>query len=204
MEITLRLENKDDYYIVENLTREAFWEMPDRPYGCFEHYLVKKIRQCSDFIKELSYVALVDNIIVGHIIYFKSKIIDSNNNEHEIISFGPVSVLPEYQRKGIGKKLIKFTLERAKILGYRAVMIYGHLEYYTRFGFLNAKNFNIMTPNGDYPDIFLICELYKDSLNGIIGRGYQPSIFDNVTEEEIMEYDKIFPKKPGAPCFSWK
>jgi len=204
MEISLRLENEEDYYTVEKLTREAFWEMPDRPHGCFEHYLVRKIRQCSDFIKELSYVALNDSIIVGHIIYFKSKIIDSNNNEHEIISFGPVSVFPDYQRKGIGTKLIEFTLERAKTLGYRAVMIYGHSDYYPRFGFINAKKFKITTPEGENFDTFMICELQKNSLNGIIGRGYQPSIFDNVTEEEIMEYDKIFPKKPGTPCFSWK
>ena len=195
MEIILRLETEDDYFNVENLTREAFWEMPGRPRGCDEHYLVYKIRQSNDFIKELDYVALVDNKIVGHIIYTKSKIIDKNNNEYSIISFGPVSVLPEFQKKGIGKKIINFTLEKARELGYRAVMIYGHPEYYPKFGFVNAEKYKVTTSDGKNFDAFMICELYEGALKDITGCGYESPIFYDLKAEEVNEFDKIFPYK---------
>ena len=195
MEVFIRLENQDDYYIVENLTREAFWEMPGRPSGCNEHYLVNILRQSSDFIKELDYVALVDNKIVGHIIYTKSKIIDSDKNEHGIISFGPVSVLPDYQKKGIGTKLINFTLAKAKELGYRAVMIYGHPEYYPRFGFKNAGEYKVTTSDGKNFDAFMICELYSGSLNGITGCGHESPVFYNINPEDVKLFDKKFPPK---------
>ena len=188
----IRLENEKDHFIVEKLTREAFWEMPGRSSGCDEHYLVNKLRQSSDFIRELDYVALVGNEIVGHIIYTKSKIIDQDQNEFEIISFGPVSVLPKYQKQGIGSKLIKFTLEKAKEFGYRGVLIYGHPEYYPRFGFKNAAEYKITTPDGKNFDAFMVCELYEGSLNGITGKGYQSEIFFNIDTEEVKEFDKRF------------
>jgi len=198
MEIFIRPENEEDYYIVENLTREAFWKPDKKPIGCDEHYLLNKLRQSSDFIKELDYVALADNKIVGHIIYTKSRIIDSDNNEHETISFGPISVLPEYQKKGIGTKLINFTFKKAKEMGYRAVIIYGHPEYYPRFGFKNAKDYNITTPEGKNFDAFMICELFEGALNGITGRGYESSIFFDINAQDAEEFDKRFPLMPSG------
>ncbi|MCL2185337.1 MAG: N-acetyltransferase [Treponema sp.] len=195
MEIKIRLETENDYYEVENLTREAFWVFPGREDGCDEHYLVYKLRTCPDFIKELDYVALIDDKITGNIMYSKCKIIDTNNIEHEIITFGPVSVLPLYQKKGIGTKLINFTLEKARELGYRAVMIYGHPEYYPRFGFKDAKEFNITTHDGKNFDAFMICELYKDALAGISGKGYISPVYYDLNADDVKEFDKKFSPK---------
>jgi len=191
LEIIIRPENEEDYYIVENLTRKAFWEFPGRSQGCDEHYLLHILRKDSVFIKELDYVALVDGEIVGNIIYTKGKVVDEKNVEYETISFGPVSVLPDYQRKGIGSKLIEFTLKKAKELGYRAVIIYGHPEYYPRFGFRDAREHNITTPDGNNFDAFMVCELYAGALNGITGRFFLSPLFQ-MNQDEVKEFDKRF------------
>ena len=194
MEISIRPETKEDYFIIENLVREAFWEMKGRPHGCYEHYLVHKLHQSEEFVKDLCYVALVKEKIIGHILYTKSKIID-NNKEYEILSFGPLSVLPGYQKMGVGKELVTFTLKKAKELNYRAVMIFGHPEYYPRFGFENAEKYGITTSEGKNFDAFMVCELYKDSLKGISGRGYKSSLFNDIDENELREFDKKFQNK---------
>jgi predicted N-acetyltransferase YhbS len=83
-------------------------------------------------------VAIYDNKIVGNIVYVESKTIN-NGTEHTILTFGPLSVLPEYQNKGIGGKLINHTIKLSKEMGYKAIIIYGDPEYYKRFGFKESK-----------------------------------------------------------------
>ena len=195
MDVSLRLEKEEDYYNVENVTRDAFWEMRGRPSGCDEHYLVNIIRKSSDFIRELNYVALLENEIVGHIIYTKSKIIDNENNEYETITFGPVSVLPELQNRGIGSQLIKFSLKRAGELGYRALIIYGHPKYYPRFGFKDARDYKITTPEGENFDAFMAYEIYEGALKGINGKAYLSPVFSYINAEEVRKFDKKFPPK---------
>ena len=103
--MTIRLEAEKDYRIVENLTREAFWNqyVP----GCDEHYLVHMMRAHEDFIPELDFVLTLDGEIIGSIMYTRSKLVDENGNEKQILTFGPVSILPKYQRQGYGKMLIE-------------------------------------------------------------------------------------------------
>ena len=95
MEIKLRLEEEKDYRQVEEVTREAFWNVYAP--GCDDHLLVHKLRENPQFIKALDYVATHDDKIVGHIIYVESKIIANDGTEHKTAAFGPISVLPEYQ-----------------------------------------------------------------------------------------------------------
>jgi len=193
LEVIIRPEKEKDYFTVENLTREAFWNFPERPPGCDEHYLVHILRKDAVFIKELDYVALVDGEIVGHIIYTKSKVINEQNIEYDTISFGPVSVLPSHQRKGIGSKLIRYTFKKAKKLGHLAVIIYGHPEYYPRFGFRDAQEYGITTPDGSNFPAFMVYELYKDALNGITGKFYESPLF-HMNQDEVREFDKLFQK----------
>jgi len=168
MNIKLRLESPSDYKEVENLTREAFWNL--HVPGCDEHYLVHIIRDCEAFIPELDYVAILDNKTVENIVYTKAKIIDDNNNEHIALCFGPISVLPEYQKQGIGKALIEHTKMIARSMGCKTILIYGDPSYYYRFGFIPAEKYNILTSNGMYHAALQVCELYAGSLNGICGR----------------------------------
>ena len=97
MNIILRNETEKDYFTVENLTREAFWNVY-KP-GCDEHLLTHNIRSLPCFIKELDFVAELDGNIIGNIIYSKAQVTDLNGNNHEFISFGPVAVHPDYQKK---------------------------------------------------------------------------------------------------------
>ena len=178
MEIVLRLEEEKDFAIVEDLTREAFWNVYCP--GADEHFLVHNLRKTNVFIKELDFVALNNNKIVGNIMYAESTI-KNNDLEYTVLTFGPVSVLPEYQNKGIGGKLINHTIKLSKEMGYKAIIIYGDPEYYKRFGFKESKEYKITNRDKKYPAALLVLELYPNALNGIEG------IFD---EGEVYEIDK--------------
>lgn len=192
MHITLRLEEEKDLRTVENLTREAFWNVY-RP-GCIEHFVLHKLRSSPAFIKELDLVAELDGKIVGNIVYSKAVIVDDADAKHEVIGFGPLSVLPACQRQGIGAKLIEHTAEIAKEMGFKAIIIFGDPSYYHRFGFENAEKFDIHTAEGENFDPFMAKELYAGSLQGITGRFLEDAAF-NVKQEEFELYDKEFPPK---------
>ena len=128
MKINIRYESEKDFRKVEEITREAFYNLYVP--GCEEHFLIHKIREHEDYIKELSYVIEVDGEIIGSIFYTRSKIIGNNGVEMETITFGPVSMHPKYHRKGFGKKLITYSIEKAKKLGYKAIITLGYPYHY--------------------------------------------------------------------------
>ena len=189
MDIILKREEEKDFFDVEKLTREAFWDVY-RP-GCCEHLVLHRLRKSNSFVPELDFIALDNEKIVGNIVYSKGKIVNSNREEHDILTFGPVSVLPGYQKKGIGSKLIHHTIKLAQDLGFKAIVIFGDPNYYKRFGFENAEKFNIHTSDGANFDAFMLKELYKGSLNGIYGNFYPDNSF-HVEDEEVKEFDKKF------------
>jgi len=191
MNISLRLEEEKDFSAVENLTREAFWNIY-RP-GCDEHLLVHNIRTTKEFIKDLDYVAVFNDEIIGNIIYAKAKIIDVNK-EYNVLTFGPVSVLPIYQKKGIGKKLIEHTIARAKEMGFNAIIIYGNPKYYGRFGFKNSKDYGITDMEGNYSDALLALELYPKALENINGKFFEGEAY-KIDKEELEIFEKNFPYK---------
>ena len=192
MDVTIRLEQPNDYRIVEELTREAFWGLhhPD----CDEHLLVHRLRKISAFVPKLDFVAEANGKIVGNIMYSMSKIITNENVEYETLNFGPISVLLEYQNRGIGKMLMMRSISEAKRLGYRAILFFGHPDYYTRFGFKWAKEYNITTSWGDNFDAFMAMPLYEGALDGVSGRYYEDPVFE-ISEEDKNEFDKGFPYK---------
>ena len=194
-DIHLRLERPDDYYIVEELTREAFWKTfwEHDQQICDEHLLVSRLRKSSSFVPELSYVAEQDGKLVGHIIYTVSKIVD--NNSHEMLTFGPLSVHPDYQNQGIGKALMLHTFQEAKRLGYRAVIIFGHSDYYPRVGFRRAIEFGITSSDNETFDSLMVYPLYDGALDGIQGRYYIDPIYETLNQEDALAFDKQFPAK---------
>jgi len=211
--IHLRRERPQDHYAVEELTREAFWNMFWGVKGqviCEEHLLVPKLRKCPSFVPELDYVAEMGGDLVGHIIYTRSKIVDDNGREHETLTFGPLSVLPSYQSKGVGRALMNFTFGVAKAMGFRAVIIFGHPDYYPRVGFKRCAEFGIFTSDGENFDgetlepssagatfdPFMVYPLYEGALSGIRGRYYTTPAYDeDLTQEEALDFDKRFPPK---------
>ena len=190
--IKLRLEKLADYKKVENLTREAFWNV--HVPGCNEHYLMHIMRNADAFINELDIVAELEGRIVGNIVYTKAKILGDDGNLYNVICFGPISVLPEFQGRGIGGMLIKHTKNLAKQLGYRAILIYGDPEYYSRYGFVAAKTYGIGTSDNMYAVPLQACELHSGALQNCQGRFYEDKVFE-IDEAEAIEFDKCFPKK---------
>ena len=194
MKITIRNETENDYRAVEELTREAFWNL-NFP-GCSEHYLVHVLRSHADFIPELDLVAETDGKIVGSIIYSKSKLTDEKGNEKDILTFGPLSVSPEYQRKGIGKSLIEHSFTKAAELGYDTVVIFGSPSNYISRGFKSCKKYNVSL-NGYFPTAMLVKELKENALDGRSWNFSESSAFE-IDENAAEEFDKTFEPKEKA------
>jgi len=190
--ITIRLETPEDYRETENLVRETFWDLY-KP-GCDEHFVLHQLRKSTAFIKELDLVACDENKIVGNIVYSEAKVVNRQSQEFIVLCMGPLSVLSSYQRKGIGSLLFQKTILKAKSLGYKAIILFGNPEYYHRFGFKNAKEYNIQTSDGDNFDAFMALELYNDSLKGFQGKFFADSAFQ-VKDGEFELYEKSFPYK---------
>lgn len=191
----IRKEEEKDYFEVENLVREAFWNVY-RP-GCFEHYVLHNFRNKDNFVKDLDYIIEDDGKIVAQIMYAMAKITTDDGHIIPLLVLGPVGVLPSLQRKGYGKAIINFTLDKAKELGFGAVALMGSPDYYPRFGFKPASSFNIyyegMDRNVDAP-FFMIKELKDGFLSGVSGV-YSDPVEYNVDEKDVDEFDKKFPPK---------
>lgn len=188
----IRLETQKDYRAVEEVTREAFWNfyVP----GCNEHFILHNMRKSKDFIPELDFIALKDGKIVGNIVYTHSKIVKENGGEQAVVTFGPLSVLPEFQNKGIGGALIKHSISKAKEMGFKAILIYGYPGYYKRFGFVGGVKLGISRSDGLFPKALLVFELYESALHDIRGKFIEASLFET-NPEELEEFDKSFPAK---------
>ncbi|MCL2698321.1 MAG: N-acetyltransferase [Oscillospiraceae bacterium] len=192
MNISFRLETPADYYNVEAMTRETFWNnfWEKEQLMCDEHFLLHKLRTCPSFVPELNCVAEYDGELAGHIIYTRARV-----ENQEVLTFGPLTVSPGHQSKGIGRALMRHTFDVAVRMGFRAVLIYGHPDYYPRAGFRRAAEFGITTPGGIVFDALMIYPLYENAMNGISGRLFIDPVYESLTQEEVLEFDKRFPPK---------
>lgn len=191
----IRLEEEKDYFETENLTREAFWNVYRE--GCFEHLIIHNLRKDKSFVKELDYCIEIDNKIIANIVYAKGKLKLENGNIREILIFGPVSVLPKYQKKGYGEKLINYTIEKAKELGFDAIVIMGNPNYYKKFGFESCSKYKIyyegLDKNEEAP-FFMIKILNDNNIENLKGIYSDPDCY-KADEKELEEFDKKFPFK---------
>lgn len=194
MNISIRNEMPADHRVVEELTREAFWGAMDHPTCDGEHLLVHKLRKLPVFVPELDFVAEAEGKIVGHIIYSLAKVLTPNDREITVLTFGPLSVHPDYKRMGVGSALMRRSIAEAAKLGYRAIIIYGHPDYYPRFGFRRASRYGILSSGGSSWDAIMALELYDGALDGITGRFIEDEVFE-VDPEELAEFEKGFPHK---------
>ncbi len=194
-DIIIRLEEKKDYEVVENLAREAFWNVY-RP-GCMEHYLIRVLRDYENFLPELDYVMELDGEIIGQIMFCKSHIDADDGRSIPTLTFGPISIAPEFKRKGYGKLLLDYALDEARELGYGAILIEGNIDFYGKSGFTYASQFGIRyhgMPEGEDAPFFLCMELVDGYLDGITGEYTDPEGYD-VDDADVEEFDKTFPYK---------
>ena len=194
MKMNIRLETPADYAAVENLTREAFWNVY-KP-GADEHYFVHMMRSHETFIPELAFVLEKDGEIIGNIMYTKSWLADEEGEKKEIVSFGPICVAPEYQRQGLSKLLIEHSFEVAAKMGYEVVAIFGNPGNYVGRGFVSCKKLNVCLRENNYPTALLVKELVPGVLSGKKWR-FIPNDADACCEdaEAVAAFDARFPEK---------
>ena len=193
--ISFRLERKEDYLAVENLVRESFWNVY-RP-GCLEHYVLKKLRDCPQFVRELDFVMELDGEIIGQNVFVEAVINADDGREIPIMTMGPVCIKPELKRKGYGKMLLDYSLEQAASMGCGALCFEGNIDFYGKSGFREASEFGIRyhgLPEGEDASFFLCRELIPGYLEGVTGEYATPEVYF-VDEKEAEEYDKNFPHK---------
>ncbi|PKR76857.1 GNAT family N-acetyltransferase [Halalkalibacillus sediminis] len=174
MNITIRQETPNDYQATEKVVEAAFKNAEFTDHD--EHNLVARLRKSEAFVPQLSLVAEDDNQLVGHIMLSRIRI-NSESKSIESLALAPVSVLPDYQGKGIGKELIMETLNQARILNFKSVIVLGHPEYYKKLGFRNASLWGIKAPFDVPDDAFMALELEEKSLADVTGVVQYPEAF---------------------------
>ncbi|MCR5264765.1 MAG: N-acetyltransferase [Clostridiales bacterium] len=191
----IRNEKTEEYGKVENLIRESFWNVY-RP-GCSEHYVIHVLRDDPAFVKELDLVMEMGGRIIGQNMFMKTVIEADDGRVIPVLTMGPICITPELKRKGYGKKLLDYSVEKAAGLGFGAVLFEGNIGFYGKSGFDYASKFGIRyhdLPEGADASFFLCKELIPGYLDGITGvyqtpRGYY------VSDEDVAEFDKAFPYK---------
>lgn len=188
----IRSEREEDYRAVENLTREAFYNVYRQ--GCLEHFVLHEYRTRADFIKELDLLLEEDGEIIAHVMFSKATISTKDKKELPIVTFGPFSVMPCKQNKGYGATLLNHALSLAANLGYGAVAITGNYDYYKKYGFVKGKEIGIYYAYDYLADYFLIKELKNGYLRGVEGEYKDPEGYA-VDEAAAEAFDRTFPPK---------
>ena len=191
----IRLEKKEEYREVENLVREAFWNVY-RP-GCLEHYVLHQLRKDPAFVRALDFVMEKDGQLIGQNMFMRAAIKADDGRDVPIMTMGPICICPEHKRKGFGKILLDYSLEQAVALGCGAVCFEGNIDFYGKSGFTYAGSYGIRyhgLPEGEDASFFLCKELIPGYLKGITGEYATPQGYF-VDEAETEEFDKMFPHK---------
>lgn len=190
--IIIRMEKEKEYREVENLVRESFWNVY-RP-GCLEHYVLHQLRKDAAFVPELDFVMEANGQIIGQNMFMKAFIQADDGRKIPIMTMGPICIAPDLKRKGYGKILLDYSLEKAKELGCGAICMEGNIDFYGKSGYRPASEFGIryhgLTEDDD-ASFFLCRELIPGYLDGITGE-YAPPQGYYVDEQEAEVFDKTF------------
>ena len=191
----IRLETENDRRENEFLVREAFWNVY-KP-GCSEHYVLHVLRDDPAFVKELNFVMVQNGRLIGQNIFVRTVINADDGRVVDVLTMGPICITPDLQRMGLGRKLLDFTVEKARSMGFGAVLFEGNINFYGKSGFDYAEKFGIRyhdLPDGADQSFFLCKELKEGYLDGVTGVYQTPQGY-YVPDDEVEEFDKIFPPK---------
>jgi len=193
--ITIRNEIPSDYPTVENLVRESFWNVY-RP-GCLEHFVLHTLRDDPAFVPELSFVMESDGQIIGQNCFVRAFISADDGRQIPIMTMGPICIANGLKRKGYGKKLLDYSLEKAKALGCGALCFEGNIAFYGKSGFVYASEKGIRyhgLPEDADASFFLCKELIPGYLDDVTGVYQTPQGY-YVDDADVEAFDKAFPTK---------
>ena len=191
----IRMEEPKDRRTVEQLIREAFWNVY-RP-GCSEHYVMHVLRDDPAFVHALNLVMELNGEIIGQNMFMETVIKADDGRDIPVLTMGPICITPERKRQGYGKCLLDDSLEKAAALGYGAVLFEGNIAFYGKSGFDYAGKFGIRyhdLPEDADASFFLCKELIPGYLNGITGVYLTPQGY-YVDDADVEAFDKDFPPK---------
>ena len=191
----ITLEKPEEYRETENLIRESFWNVY-RP-GCSEHYVIHVLRDDPAFIPELDFVMRKDGVIIGQNMFMKTVINSDDGRDIPVLTMGPICITPELKRKGYGKLMLDYSLEKAAGLGFGAVLFEGNIDFYGKSGFDFSSRFGIRyhdLPEDADSSFFLCKELIPGYLDGITGVYQTPEGY-YVDDGDVEEFDRLFPAK---------
>ena len=196
--MNIRLEHSQDYREVENLTREAFWNVY-RP-GCTEHYVLNQYRSNPDFIPELDLVMEEDDRIIGHVMFSKAAITLDDGTVFPSWTFGPISIHSDYKRKGYGLKLLNHALGKARAMGIGLLQMEGNIDFYRHAGFGLASRLHIhyhAEPRDTEVPYFLAQELISGYWGNREGTYCPPKGYFVADEnpDAFKAYESTFPPK---------
>ncbi len=161
-----RFESPTDITAIQDVHRQAFHPSSD------ESSLVDLLRKAHK--TPVSWVALFDRRIVGHILFSEVMILPAPTAMIRALGLGPIGVLPAYQNQSIGSQLINHGLHDCQQKGYDFVVVLGDPHFYTQFGFSGAKAYQLENEYGA-DEAFMVLELREGALDGIQGLvKYQP------------------------------
>ncbi len=189
-EVEIRRETPEDWYAVERMTQQSFWNKHTR--GCNEHYLVHKLWQDQDYLPSISRIACKDGEVIGCIMYSRAYVQDGDKR-HDIVTFGPLCVTPKWQGTGVGEMLLKETMKLTAEAGYPGIVIFGEPDYYPQIGFKTCDHFQITTRDGKNFDAFMGIELIEGGMQEIKGKFYEAEVFEDLPMEEAEKYNQLFP-----------
>jgi putative acetyltransferase len=170
--VTIRPEQPLDYPAIFEVNKLAF-DNENEP------RLVETLRHAPGFLPELSLVAVLENQIVGHIL-FSPVVIGTSSGDRSILALAPVAVRQDFQNRGIGSELIRQGLEACRRLGHRIVVVLGHSNFYPRFGFKPARPRGVTAPFPVPDEAWMVLELQPGALSGVQGTVRFPPAFDDV------------------------
>ena len=194
-DIIIRPEAADDRVAVETLIRESFWNVY-RP-GCSEHYVIHVLRDDPAFVKELDFVMEAGGRLIGQNMFMKTVIKADDGRVIEVLTMGPICIVPDLKRRGFGKKLLDYSLEKAASMGFGAVLFEGHIDFYGKSGFDYASRFGIRyhdLPEGADASFFLCRECCPGFLDGVTGVYQTPQGY-YVDDADVEAFDRQFPYK---------
>lgn len=172
--ITIKRQEAHDLPAICQLIEEAFASVQENDHQ--EQFLVTQLLSSPSFIPELSLTAWIQNELVGYILLTEIEIL-SGAASIPSLSLAPLAVRPKFQKQGIGAALIRHAHKLASQLNYETILVLGHKDYYSRFGYKKADDFGITFPFEVPPEFCMVKELSPSAASRAAGRVKYSKVF---------------------------